>query len=135
MPSVPRCARGTDDLLDRLAVLPSGHRQRRRLREQIIELNLPYARRIAAQFSRSGEAEAEVTHQLRHTATPAIRHAEAQVTVRALLPEREQRILTMRYYRDMTQATIARRVGVSQMHVSRLINQSLAHLHDLMLAD
>jgi len=253
----PRRALETDGLLACLAGLPAGHPHRHQLRTQVIELNLTYAHRLAARFSRSGEpaddlrqvaalaltlavdrydpargiafrtyatptilgelhrhlrdtgwgvhvprplqelalqvkkADAEVTNRLRHTATPAdlatalhiterqalaglqvaragayrpislnrpviedpfspalidqlggpdpaIRRAEAQVTVRALLarlPERERRILSMRYYRGMTQATIAGQVGVSQMHVSRLISQSLARLHDIMLED
>lgn len=56
---------------------------------------------------------------------------EDRATVPAIistLPEREQRILTMRFYHDMTQSQIASRTGVSQMHVSRLIKASLARL-------
>ncbi|MEU7608358.1 RNA polymerase sigma factor SigF [Micromonospora sp. NPDC049204] len=53
----------------------------------------------------------------------------------ATLPERERQILTLRFYGNLTQAQIADRVGVSQMHVSRLISRSLAalrhHLVDL----
>ncbi len=41
------------------------------------------------------------------------------------LPEREQRVMYMRYYDDMTQAEIADAIGVSQMHVSRLLTRSL----------
>jgi RNA polymerase sigma-B factor len=44
------------------------------------------------------------------------------------LPERERRILHMRFVEDMTQSEIAARVGVSQMHVSRLIRRSLEQL-------
>jgi RNA polymerase sigma-B factor len=44
------------------------------------------------------------------------------------LPEREQRVMYMRYFEDMTQAEIAEAVGVSQMHVSRLLSRSLAAL-------
>ncbi|CAM5581708.1 RNA polymerase sigma factor OS=Streptomyces antimycoticus OX=68175 GN=SANT12839_018380 PE=4 SV=1 [Streptomyces antimycoticus] len=40
------------------------------------------------------------------------------------LPEREQRILYLRFFRDMTQAGIAEELGISQMHVSRLISRS-----------
>ena len=46
------------------------------------------------------------------------------------LPERERRILRMRFIDDMTQSEIAAQVGVSQMHVSRLIRRSLAHTRD-----
>jgi RNA polymerase sigma-B factor len=41
------------------------------------------------------------------------------------LPEREQRILVMRFYGNLTQTEIGERLGISQMHVSRLIRNSL----------
>jgi RNA polymerase sigma-B factor len=47
-----------------------------------------------------------------------------------ILPLRERRILHMRFVEDMTQAEIARRVGVSQMQVSRLLRRSLQQLRD-----
>ena len=49
------------------------------------------------------------------------------------LPERQQRILLMRFYGNMTQAEIGARLGISQMHVSRLMAQSLAYLRDCLL--
>ena len=44
------------------------------------------------------------------------------------LPERERAILYMRFFRDMTQGSIAEALGISQMHVSRLLSQSCARL-------
>ncbi|MCI4042701.1 SigB/SigF/SigG family RNA polymerase sigma factor [Streptomyces sp. TRM75563] len=44
------------------------------------------------------------------------------------LPERERTILYLRYFRDMTQVSIAERLGISQMHVSRLLSQSCERL-------
>ena len=44
------------------------------------------------------------------------------------LPEREQTILRLRFFEDLTQTEIAERVGVSQMHVSRLLARSLPSL-------
>jgi RNA polymerase sigma-B factor len=44
------------------------------------------------------------------------------------LPERERLILRLRFEADMTQAEIAERIGVSQMHVSRLLRRSLERL-------
>jgi RNA polymerase sigma-B factor len=44
------------------------------------------------------------------------------------LPERERAILYMRYFEDMTQSRIADRLGISQMHVSRLISRSCARV-------
>jgi len=46
----------------------------------------------------------------------------------AALPERERTILTLRFFENMTQSQIARRIGISQMHVSRLLAKSLATL-------
>jgi RNA polymerase sigma-B factor len=44
------------------------------------------------------------------------------------LPERERMILRLRFEEDLTQAEIAEQVGVSQMHVSRLLRRSLDRL-------
>ena len=44
------------------------------------------------------------------------------------LPERERLILELRFEHDLTQAEIAEQVGVSQMHVSRLLRRSLSRL-------
>ena len=44
------------------------------------------------------------------------------------LPEREATILRLRFFEDLTQTEIAEEVGVSQMHVSRLLARSLAAL-------
>jgi RNA polymerase sigma-B factor len=51
------------------------------------------------------------------------------------LPEREQRIVRMRFYENLTQSQIAERVGVSQMHVSRLLSRSLAIVREALLGD
>jgi RNA polymerase sigma-B factor len=52
----------------------------------------------------------------------------------AALPVRQQRILAMRYFGEMTQAEIAAQIGVSQMHVSRLLAATLTQLRTGMLA-
>ncbi len=44
------------------------------------------------------------------------------------LPERERRVLYLRFFRDMTQSEIADEIGVSQMHVSRILRQTLEQL-------
>ncbi|MER5529317.1 SigB/SigF/SigG family RNA polymerase sigma factor [Streptomyces sp. NPDC002677] len=44
------------------------------------------------------------------------------------LPERERAILYMRFFEDMTQSRIAESLGISQMHVSRLISRSCARV-------
>jgi len=47
------------------------------------------------------------------------------------LPERERRILYLRFGEDLPQTEIAKRLGVSQMQVSRLLRRSLARLREL----
>ncbi len=49
------------------------------------------------------------------------------------LPEREQRILVMRFYGNLTQTEIGERLGISQMHVSRLLARALSHLKSRLL--
>jgi RNA polymerase sigma-B factor len=46
------------------------------------------------------------------------------------LPERERQILRLRFFAGLTQREIADRVGISQMHVSRLIRRSLETMRD-----
>ncbi|TWJ14725.1 RNA polymerase sigma-B factor [Stackebrandtia albiflava] len=56
---------------------------------------------------------------------------EARLTVRKMLRELplvQRRVLYLRYFENMSQVEIARRVGVSQMHISRLIRRTLAGL-------
>jgi RNA polymerase sigma-B factor len=44
------------------------------------------------------------------------------------LPERERRILYLRFFENKTQSEIAAEVGISQMHVSRILTQTLSSL-------
>ena len=46
------------------------------------------------------------------------------------LPAREQRLLFLRFYGNMTQAEIAGELGISQMHVSRLLVHALGYLRE-----
>lgn len=45
-----------------------------------------------------------------------------------VLPEREQVIVHLRFFEDLTQSEIAERIGISQMHVSRLLRRALDRL-------
>jgi RNA polymerase sporulation-specific sigma factor len=47
------------------------------------------------------------------------------------LPEREKKILTWRFFEDLTQVEVAHRLGLSQVQVSRLERQALNKLKDL----
>ncbi|MEV5981212.1 RNA polymerase sigma factor SigF [Streptomyces sp. NPDC052114] len=53
----------------------------------------------------------------------------------AQLPERERTILYMRFFGDMTQSRIAEQMGISQMHVSRLISRCCDRLRDQVMRD
>jgi RNA polymerase sigma-B factor len=46
------------------------------------------------------------------------------------LAERERRILQLRFFEGLTQSQIAQRIGISQMHVSRLIRRSLETIRE-----
>ena len=46
------------------------------------------------------------------------------------LDERERRILHLRFFRGLTQSQIAQQVGISQMHVSRLIRRALEKIRE-----
>jgi RNA polymerase sigma-B factor len=48
------------------------------------------------------------------------------------LPEREATILRLRFYDDLTQSEIADRLGISQMHVSRLMRRCLETLREML---
>jgi RNA polymerase sigma-B factor len=53
----------------------------------------------------------------------------------AALPERERAILYMRFFDDMTQSRIAEQLGISQMHVSRLISRCCGRVREQVLRD
>ncbi|MGH4026390.1 MAG: SigB/SigF/SigG family RNA polymerase sigma factor [Pseudonocardiaceae bacterium] len=66
-----------------------------------------------------GEADAELDRvEFRTTLAPLLEK----------LPERERTILKLRFFAGMTQSQIAQHVGLSQMHVSRLLSRTLARL-------
>jgi RNA polymerase sigma-B factor len=65
---------------------------------------------------------------------PEIARAERRAALgpmMAVLPEREQVMLYLRFYDGMTQSEIAKRLGISQMHVSRLLSRSLQRLREV----
>ncbi len=71
-----------------------------------------------------GEEDPQVEHTL---------DMESVLTHWNDLPKREQRILAMRFYGNMTQTEIGERLGISQMHVSRLLARALGYLRDRVL--
>jgi RNA polymerase sigma-B factor len=69
---------------------------------------------------------------------PDLESVDDRLTVSDLLlrmPARERRLLAMRFYGNLTQSEIAEQLGISQMHVSRLLNRALSWLREAMLSD
>ncbi len=65
---------------------------------------------------------------------PELLRAEGRAGLSPLiaeLPQREQLMLYLRFYEGKTQSEIADRLGISQMHVSRLLSRSLDRLREL----
>ena len=71
-----------------------------------------------------GDEDPEVEHTL---------DMESVATHWGELPRREQKILLLRFYGDMTQAEIGQQLGISQMHVSRLLAHALGYLRQRLL--
>lgn len=69
---------------------------------------------------------------------PSYHLVEDYLAVRPLieeLPERERQVLIMRFFESKTQSQIAEVLGVSQMHVSRILSKTLNQLRDQALRD
>lgn len=102
----------TDDVVDALQALESY--RTRSLDVPDPETGTPLGDRVGAEDDTLGVAE------IRSDLRRAI----------AALPDRERTVLLLRFYGNQTQSEIGRRIGVSQMHVSRLISRSLALLRE-----
>jgi RNA polymerase sigma-B factor len=61
-------------------------------------------------------------------ALEGVEYRESLRPLLARLPARERQILLLRFFRNMTQSQIADEIGISQMHVSRLLARTLAEL-------
>lgn len=81
--------------------------------------------------SSSGDDDVDTIGSHMGANDPNLLSAEQRATLGPLmerLSEREQQILHMRFFEGLTQSEIANRLGISQMHVSRLLTKSLAQL-------
>ena len=84
----------------------------------------------------TGESGATSLADLIGEEDPRLEHMLGMQTVAmhwAELPPREQKILFMRFQGDMTQTEIGRQLGISQMHVSRLLTHALGYLRPRLL--
>lgn len=69
------------------------------------------------------------------TALELVENRETLRVLLAQLPARERQIIMLRFFRNRTQSQIASELGISQMHVSRLLSRSLEQLRAGLLAD
>ena len=79
----------------------------------------------------AGDDEGDTMSAVLGEEDPGMIDAEHRVALSPLLaqlPKREQVILHLRFFEGLTQSGIAERLGISQMHVSRLLARSLAQL-------
>lgn len=86
----------------------------------------------------SSEAGSATVGELVGEADAELDRVDTQETLRpalADLPERERTIVMLRFFGNMTQTQIAEQVGVSQMHVSRLLAQTLDRLRSRLEED
>lgn len=60
--------------------------------------------------------------------TGVVRRVEVEQAIRSILDDREQRIVKLYYFHDLSQTDIALREGISQMHVSRLLSRAKVKL-------
>ena len=70
--------------------------------------------------------------------TTNLEHVEIRESIKPLLDRldaREKRILLLRFFKNMTQSQIAEEIGVSQMHVSRLLSRTLEQLRTSLESD
>jgi len=113
------------ELADRLAVTPDDVTEAMEIGPAYVPLSLDQP--IA---SGDGESSRSVSEQI-GGADPELDRVEMRdVLDRAMehLTPRERAIMAMRFYEQMSQSEIARRLGISQMHVSRLQRAALEQL-------
>ncbi|OII60902.1 RNA polymerase subunit sigma [Streptomyces sp. CC53] len=69
------------------------------------------------------------------TALEGVEYRESLKPLLAKLPARERQIIMLRFFANMTQSQIGEEVGISQMHVSRLLTRTLAQLREGLISD
>ena len=68
-------------------------------------------------------------------ALEGVEYRESLKPLLAKLPPRERQIIMLRFFANMTQSQIGEEVGISQMHVSRLLTRTLAQLREGLISD
>jgi RNA polymerase sigma-B factor len=107
---------GVDDVID---ALDARTNQTAGLLDTDPGLGIPF-------IERCGAADANLEKvEYRHALRPLL----------DALPERERTIIALRFYGDLTQTQIGQRLGISQMHVSRVLTRTLKDLRDALTAE
>jgi RNA polymerase sigma-B factor len=87
----------------------------------------------------SGDEEGPTVVEQLGAHDEALENVEYRESLKPLLEQlspREKKILLLRFFGNMTQSQIAEEIGISQMHVSRLLARTLAQLRqNLMVGD
>ncbi|MEV7835196.1 SigB/SigF/SigG family RNA polymerase sigma factor [Streptomyces subrutilus] len=96
------------------------------------------ARSLDAPAQDDGERDAHAAPTVLSTEEGAYDRIECLESLKPMLaglPERERTLLALRFGQELTQAEIGDRLGLSQMHVSRLLNRTLTRLRTGLLTD
>jgi RNA polymerase sigma-B factor len=64
-----------------------------------------------------------------------VENRQSLIPLLAQLPDRDRKILMLRFFRGMTQSQIGAELGISQMHVSRLLARTLTQLREQLLTE
>jgi RNA polymerase sigma-B factor len=99
--------------------------------EQVLEAREAAGAYRAVSLDRPRDEDEDDASEWMGIVDPGFGLAEDAATVErlmAVLSDREREVLRLRFAEDLTQSEIGARVGVSQMHVSRLIRQAIARL-------
>ncbi|MEU0029759.1 RNA polymerase sigma factor SigF [Streptomyces sp. NPDC006335] len=135
-------ARATEELRSRLGRTPTVKElselmslPEEEVREARLASNSYNSSSLDAAISGSEDGESALADFI-GTQDPALELVEdfhALAPMIAALSERDRQIIHMRFVEELTQAQIGERLGVSQMHVSRLLSRTLARLREGML--
>lgn len=137
-------ARATDELRSRLGRTPTVKElselmslPEKEVREARIAANGYNSSSLDATINGSEDGEAALQDFIgsEDQALELVEDFHALAPLLAQLDEREREIIHMRFVEELTQAQIGERLGVSQMHVSRLLSRTLTRLREGMLTN
>jgi RNA polymerase sigma-B factor len=136
--SAQRVDRATDRLVDELGRAPTAAEVAGALGltpEQVLEAREAATARRADSLDRpcGDDQDAAAVIDTVGADEPGYLQAEQSTTLEVMmsvLSDREREVLRLRFAEDLTQSEIGQRVGVSQMHVSRLLRRAIARLRE-----